>query len=120
MRFGWLRLTASEGRREGAGGDGAEGGTLGETRCYATDKHGGGEVCEWGGLDKDVVVLGIASAQSPAAVTERARPTPDPAKSRGQNKSWPTTTLTSTLSLFLFDHSPSMSFCRRAYRKLLR
>jgi hypothetical protein len=69
----WLRLTASKRRREGAGGDRAEGGTLGETGSYATDKHGGGEVCEWR-VGQRRVVLGIASAQSPASVTERARP----------------------------------------------
>lgn len=45
------RLTAGEGRREGAGGDRAEGGTLGEAGCYATDKHGDGEVVS-GELDR--------------------------------------------------------------------
>jgi len=51
--FGWScqwyalrveRLTAGERRREGTGGDRAEGGALGEAGCYATDKHGDGEV----------------------------------------------------------------------------
>ena len=59
--FGWScqwyalrveRLTAGERRRERTGGDRAEGGALGEAGCYATDKHGDGEVggCgEWRG-----------------------------------------------------------------------
>lgn len=51
--FGWScqwyalhveRLTAGERRRERTGGDRAEGGALGEAGCYATDKHGDGEV----------------------------------------------------------------------------
>lgn len=49
-------------------------------------------------LDKGVVVLGIASAQSPAAVTQRAHAGADAAKSRCANKSWPTTSLPLTPS----------------------
>lgn len=41
------RLTAGKRRREGAGGDGAEGGALGQTGSCATDKHGDGGVWWW-------------------------------------------------------------------------
>lgn len=72
MRFG-ERLTAGERGREGAGSDRAEGGTLGEAGCYATDKHGDGEVVS-GEVDRAwCTQLGIP-APSREAVTLRARP----------------------------------------------